>query len=454
MNSDKENSENFENSENSENLKKTDEVNFCETGEIKQKSNCANEDDFSDERTVPIRTETPLEKLDCPVDRNTNIWARTVPYDKIPSGRDIHELLGKYMAVMRSREIAPPANLTLNGWVGWGTQGVVYYGERHSSDGFCLPVALKFLSPDGFTSDEEYYYMMNYHARVALKIAQIQHEYLVGVRNWFTLNDVRMMEMEWVDGYDLLRLTNNETLRWMKKNMIPDVYQRATDVILTSGPAYPRFKPGVALSMIRECLCALSALHLEGVMHGDIKPANIMLKKSGHVKIIDVGAAFFINETPPRYLCTPYYAAPEVLKPNNGLTPQADIASLGYVLIELIAGRPPFENYKENGQHKKWTVPELLRQKLNIVDRLADLLPPDVLQNRDLVDLCRRMVHPDLNVRFKTAQDAITSGGVAEILRSLIRYGLASEYDLDLGGWIRQLKLPPFKQKQTEEGNS
>ena len=48
--------------------------------------------------------------------------------------------------------------------------------------------------------------------------------------------------------------------------------------------AKPGFKPGVAVAIVRECLAALAALHREGIIHGDIKPANIMLKRTGTVK--------------------------------------------------------------------------------------------------------------------------------------------------------------------------
>lgn len=440
------NAERQNNAENKEKIAKTENMpglNPLQT----QKSHPAEEgEDISFERTIPIRTDVSWDKLEIPLERNTNICAKTILFENERSGSDVKELLGKYKALTKSRHLATQTDLSLDQQVGSGTQGVVYFSERHSTDDFYLPVALKFFSPDGFESDEEYKFVMNYHARIASKIAQIQHDNLVGVRNWFMLNDIRIMEMEWVDGYDLSRLADNRTIRWMKRNFSQDVYRTATDVILTSGPARARFKPGVALSIIRECLSALEALHRGGIVHCDIKPANIMLKKSGHVKIIDFGAAFFFNETPPTRLCTPFYAAPELLKGNmfGPPTPQADIASLGYVLIELMAGRSPFENIEKDG-HQSLTVRELLRQKNELPDKLDRILPVDVLQNQQLVNLCRRMVHPDLNVRFRTAESAITSGGVAEILRSLILYGLASEYDVDLGSWISRLKLPQLR---------
>ncbi len=103
----------------------------------------------------------------------------------------------------------------------------------------------------------------------------------------------------------------------------------------------PRLKPGMAIAVMRECLAALAALHREGIVHGDLKPSNIMLKRTGNAKIVDIGSAFELTNLPAQRTCTPAYAAPEVLE-GGECTPRSDLASLGYVLIEMLAGKPPF----------------------------------------------------------------------------------------------------------------
>ena len=110
---------------------------------------------------------------------------------------------------------------------------------------------------------------------------------------------------------------------------------------MTAGPVQPRFKAGVAMAIVRDCLGALAALHREGIVHGDIKPSNVMLKRTGNAKIVDIGSAFEIDSPPHPHMCTPAYAAPEVLE-RNECTPRSDLASLGYVLIEMLSGQPPF----------------------------------------------------------------------------------------------------------------
>ena len=58
-------------------------------------------------------------------------------------------------------------------------------------------------------------------------------------------------------------------------------------------------------------------------------------------KLIDVGAAFLRDDPPRHPTCTPAYAAPEVLSGDEP-TERSDLASLGYVLVETLAGAPPF----------------------------------------------------------------------------------------------------------------
>ncbi len=70
------------------------------------------------------------------------------------------------------------------------------------------------------------------------------------------------------------------------------------NVIVTAGGSQPRLKPGIAIAILRECLAALAALHREGIVHGDLKPSNIMLKRTGNAKIIDIGSAFDLDDVP------------------------------------------------------------------------------------------------------------------------------------------------------------
>src|SRR5262249_10518042 len=148
------------------------------------------------------------------------------------------------------------------------------------------------------------------------------------------------MEMEWVDGYDVHQLLTPAMLKRARERVSDERWAYLNDVIVTAGPVQPRLKPGIAIAVLRDCLAALAALHRDDVVHGDIKPSNIMLKRTGNVKLIDIGSAIGPGDDPRRSF-TPAYAAPEVLD-GPGATPQSDLASLGYVLIEMLAGAPLF----------------------------------------------------------------------------------------------------------------
>ena len=101
--------------------------------------------------------------------------------------------------------------------------------------------------------------------------------------------------------------------------------------------------------MLRECLAGLAALHRDGIVHGDLKPSNIMLKRTGNAKIIDIGSAMDLRSGAGRRFWSPAYAAPEVLA-GEASSPRSDLASLGYVLIEMLAGQSPFVGLKRYGE--------------------------------------------------------------------------------------------------------
>jgi eukaryotic-like serine/threonine-protein kinase len=82
----------------------------------------------------------------------------------------------------------------------------------------------------------------------------------------------------------------------------------------------------VAIAIVQECLAALAALHREGIVHGDLKPSTIMLKKTGNAKIIDLGSACSVDYARGHRPFTPRYAPPEVLT-GEGCTPFSDLAS-------------------------------------------------------------------------------------------------------------------------------
>ncbi len=208
-------------------------------------------------------------------------------------------------------------------------------------------------------------------------------------------------------------------------------------MIVTAGPHPAAAEAGRLPSpIVRDCLAALAALHREGIVHGDMKPSNIMLKRTGNAKIVDIGSAFEMSNPPARRTCTPTYAAPEVLE-GGECTPRSDLASLGYVLIEMLAGQPPFAGLTG--------FRELLEAKRFLAQRLPHLLPKEVVCNELLMTFCRGLVAPDPARRFPSAEAAdLVKDGAAAFHRQLVKGDLSSEYDNEIRTWLAELaELPP-----------
>jgi len=239
---------------------------------------------------------------------------------------------------------------------------------------------------------------------------------------------VRVMEMEWIDGYDVRRLLTPAMLRRVSQRVDDRRWAYLNDVIVTAGATQPRRKPGVAIAVLRDGLAVPAALHRDGIVHGDVKPSNIMLKRTGDAKLVDVGSAFARDDAPPARTCTPAYAAPEVLGGAEG-KPQSDLASVGDVLIERLSGAPAFAALRRLG--------ELRAAKRSIVVLLAGDLPEEVVRNELLMGLNA----PDPAGRFPSAEAAdLVERGAANFHRQLVKGDLASEYGYEIRVWLQGLE--------------
>ncbi len=389
------------------------------------------------DRNKPERTSIPLFTTSGEDDLSP-----TVTREEFESSAQCLELLKVYESVIRRERQSWTTHLSLQEKLGSGGQGIVYLTERRGADGFTLPVALKIFSPERYATIEDYEEDMQRQAKVAAKVARIQHENLLVVENFLDRESIRMMVMEWVEGFDLRRLLTPRMLGVIKERFSEKRWKHTNETLVTAGPEHPRFKVGVAIAIVSECLSALGAMHRNGIVHGDVKPGNIMLKSSGHSKLIDIGTAFEVELPPPRRSCTPAYAAPEVLE-GSANTAQSDLASLGYVVIELLSGR-------SLSKHND-SLESLINGKRSLVDRLDDILPEDVLRNDLLMSFCRGLIAPDPEFRFSTAEAAnLQDEGTAAILRQLIKHDMSMEYNHDIRLWIEELLELNLEHNETE----
>ncbi|MGA8906864.1 MAG: serine/threonine-protein kinase, partial [Acidobacteriaceae bacterium] len=198
---------------------------------------------------------------------------------------------------------------------------------------------------------------------------------------------------------------------------IYDVLEEKDDVLLVMefvagftlreqlGTAMPldRFFP-IAL----QCVDAMAAAHGKGILHGDVKPENIMLTPAGQVKLLDFGVARRLPGSDPSQFSattqtlserrvmagTPVYMSPEVLR---GEVPdaRADIFALGLVFYEMLAGRHPFR-----GANITVTTAQILNER-----EAADLDRSQAKIPRRLASVIAHALMKDPNRRYADAHE-------------------------------------------------
>ncbi|MDG3005030.1 WD40 repeat domain-containing serine/threonine protein kinase [Paludisphaera mucosa] len=158
--------------------------------------------------------------------------------------------------------------------------------------------------------------------------------------------------------------------------------------------------PGRAAAALIETVArAVAEIHRLGIIHRDLKPANILLTTDGEPKVGDFGLAKSLASGPfltehGRFVGTPAYVAPEQARAGGeAVGATADVYSLGAILYELLAGRPPF-------------LAATVLQTLELARRQEPVPPrrmqPDV--PRDLETICLKCLHKDPWRRYPGAE--------------------------------------------------
>ncbi|WP_165248524.1 serine/threonine protein kinase [Paludisphaera soli] len=131
--------------------------------------------------------------------------------------------------------------------------------------------------------------------------------------------------------------------------------------------------------MFSQVASALAHMHRRGVYHGDLKPSNIMLTKSGQVKLIDFGTAWVRGQDKNRVQGTPQYIAPEQAA-ERVVNERTDVYNLGATMYRMFTGRFAQPDIPKPGSERKLPAvnkinPRVLSKLNNLVLACLDLNP-------------------------------------------------------------------------------
>jgi serine/threonine protein kinase len=158
------------------------------------------------------------------------------------------------------------------------------------------------------------------------------------------------------------------------------------------------------LDIVAETADALDYAHGRGVVHRDVKPANIMILDDGRIKVMDFGIAKAVSSSHTKtgvILGTPNYMSPEHIE-GHEIDGRSDIFSLGVVLFQLLTGELPFQGK---------TIPELFYQITQVKHPSPRSINPRVIKPcEQLID---KALAKNKDKRFQTA------GVLAKYLRLL-----------------------------------
>ena len=194
--------------------------------------------------------------------------------------------------------------------IGTGGMAVVYKARCHRLNRL---VAIKILKDDNLEDED---FRRRFHAE-SQAVAMLSHPNIVNVYDVSTSVMADYIVMELIEGITLKQyMAKKGMLNWKE-----------------------------TLHFAMQIAKALEHAHSKGIVHRDIKPHNVMVLKNGSVKVMDFGIARLIshgNTLTKEALGSVHYISPEQAR-GGRIDDRSDIYSLGVVMYEMMAGRPPYD---------------------------------------------------------------------------------------------------------------
>jgi tRNA A-37 threonylcarbamoyl transferase component Bud32 len=207
--------------------------------------------------------------------------------------------------------------------LGKGAMGVVYEGWDPI---IARRVAIKTVRIPDANDDPETEEALARFRREAQAAGRLTHPNIVGVFDYGETGDIAYIVMEYVDGPSVKSLVDKQE----------------------------RFAIGDTMRIMTDLLNGLQFSHVRGVVHRDVKPANVMLTSEGQAKIADFGIARIESSSMTQagtVLGTPAYMSPEQFM-GQVVDARSDIYSSGVLLYQLLTGERPFEGGMSAIMHK------------------------------------------------------------------------------------------------------
>jgi eukaryotic-like serine/threonine-protein kinase len=256
-------------------------------------------------------------------------------------------------------------------WIGAGSTSSVYLAEHLLMQ---RQVAIRVL-PRNRAQNTSYATRFLREAKVA---AALDHRNVVRVYDADTDTETHYLVMEYVKGRNLQRLVEEEG---------PLAFKRTAKYVLRAAEG-------------------LYAAHTAGLIHRNVKPANLLVDDNDVLKILDFGVVRLIDDaTSPlavayddNVLGTADYLAPEQVIDSQSVDARTDIYALGCTMFFLLTGRPPFG---------KGTLPQRLMDHQRTPPPDIRKSRPDV--SRELIAICLKMMAKKPEDRFQTADEVARS---------------------------------------------
>ncbi len=258
--------------------------------------------------------------------------------------------------------------------LGVGGMGEVYLAQDSQ---LRRPVALKLLPPKSVLDQER----LNRFKQEAFAVSALNHPNVLTIYEIGAEGDTHFIATEFIDGVLLRELMAKQSMTI-----------------------------GQVLDIGSQIASALAAAHTAGIVHRDVKPENVMVRRDGYVKVLDFGLAKLteyqgrysdpeaatvhaVKTDPGKVMGTANYMSPEQAR-GLEVNEQTDIWSLGVLLYELAAGRVPFE-----GQTSSDVLVSILKTEPLPLQRYSPEIPTELQR------IVRKSLRKDCDERYQLAKE-------------------------------------------------